>query len=779
MHAVATRYLEHLKGSLQSKDAQLPFYSSVSCEEPVKQSNFGPQYWVDNLTSPVRFSSAVSEILHLTVPKTFVEIGPHSALAGPLRQIFKSAKASADYINVLSRGQDSQAEMLKALGELWSGNHNLDLLAIVGKGDFLTDLPLYPWHYEERLWHESRLAREWRLREFPHHDILGSRVLESTDHSPSWRNLLRVDAVSWTKEHEVAGDIVFPGVGYLCMAGEAVRQLTGSSDFTVRRVHFKAAMIMNQDVASEVVTQLQKISLTSSADSNWYSFSISSYQNGAWLKHMFGEVCGGSSALSAEAPSLAPLPRAVSKKALYRKVRAMGLEYGPRFMGMTDITADTAEPRLMANLHNDTGEGESQYAIHPATLDCIPQALSPAATFGLMRRSNPTMLPTYIDEMYIRPPPTPEMAMQVVITEQRKNGMIGDAVVVSKGELVVHAKGFEVSLIGDSGGEVEDAHAAVELEWKQDINLTEAAPLIQPAKDRTDLHASLDKFASICMLEASENLSQIEQPSRAHMEYYRKWLSSIASEILTGRYSGVEQNDEDVASMTPGQRQGAMAALRAQLRETEAHAAAEAIYRVTKQCVAIAEGATDELALLLEDDILHQLYDFMQNSEYSAFLDLVAHQKPNLRVLEIGAGTGGTTATVLPVLRSAYGERMYFSYTYTDVSAGFFPAAKRRFKEYAAVHYAVLDISKDPLGQGFQPESYDLIIACNVSFSFLNHCQSCKMACQILDQSLTLRIVKVLHATPSINETLSNVRKLLHPEGRLFLQELDPRKFNV
>jgi hypothetical protein len=36
---------------------------------------------------------------------------------------------------------------------------------------------------------------------------------------------------------------------------------------------------------------------------------------------------------------------------------------------------------------------------------------------------------------------------------------------------------------------------------------------------------------------------------------------------------------------------------------------------------------------------------------------------------------------------------------------------------------------------------------------------------------------QVLHATPSLHETLKNVRKLLHPRGRLLLQELSPSKF--
>ena len=106
----------------------------------------------------------------------------------------------------------------------------------------------------------------------------------------------------------------------------------------------------------------------------------------------------------------------------------------------------------------------------------------------------------------------------------------------------------------------------------------------------------------------------------------------------------------------------------------------------------------------------------MQNTEYSEFLDLVAHYKPNLKILEIGAGTGGTTSTVLPRLKSAYGERMYLSYTYTDISSGFFISARERFNDYPAVEYAILDISKDPIEQGFEAESFDLIIACNVGW---------------------------------------------------------------
>ncbi|VBB84212.1 Putative polyketide synthase [Podospora comata] len=743
MRQVAPLYEELLSNMINANDPNIPFYSTVSCQTVKSGRELGPEYWVNNLVSPVRFSTAVSQILREPGRKTFVEIGPHSALAGPLRQILKSAKSTDEYMNILTRGNNSHSDLLHAVGHLWSANQPLHLAPVVGEGKFLVDLPLYPWHYEEPIWYESRLAREWRHRKFPHHDVLGSRILESTDSSPAWRNLLRLESVPWIKEHEVAGDIVFPGVGYVTMAGEAVRQLTGATDFTVRRVHIKAAMILVQETATETITQLQRVPLTNSADSVWYNFTISSYQNGSWLKHAFGQVSAGSE-FPHEAPDLAPLPRVVSRKAWYRKLRSLGLEYGPRFLGLKDITANPVEPTLLTHMTNDIRDGESLYAIHPVTLDLVPQAIAPALTNGLTRRFDRVAIPTYIDEMYIGPPATPDMAMEVRITEERKNARIADAVAVSDGKVVISVKGMQVSVISDAEGDGgQDPHAAVELEWKEDVNLMDITTLIRPAKDRHDVHKLLDRFSALCMLDAAERLRVVE-PSRPHLAHFRQWLDGLCVDILGGRYGCLSSQQSDV-DMSPARRQETIDTLYAQLLDTEAHAAATAVYRIASNCDSIFSGTTDELALLLEDNVLHQLYDFMQNSEYSAFLDLVAHRKPNLRVLEIGAGTGGTTATVLPALKSAYGERMYLSYTYTDVSPGFFPAAKERFKEYEGLQYAVLDISKDPLEQGFDPESFDLIIACNV-----------------------------LHATPNIHETLSNVRKLVHPRGRLFLQELSP-----
>lgn len=84
--------------------------------------------------------------------------------------------------------------------------------------------------------------------------------------------------------------------------------------------------------------------------------------------------------------------------------------------------------------------------------------------------------------------------------------------------------------------------------------------------------------------------------------------------------------------------------------------------------------------------------------------------------IKIGAGTGGTTACILKALQSQQKERLYQTYTITDVSAGFLSQCRERFSDYSGLKYATLDISTDPIQQGFESETFDLIIASNVMY---------------------------------------------------------------
>lgn len=84
-----------------------------------------------------------------------------------------------------------------------------------------------------------------------------------------------------------------------------------------------------------------------------------------------------------------------------------------------------------------------------------------------------------------------------------------------------------------------------------------------------------------------------------------------------------------------------------------------------------------------------------------------------MRVLEIGAGTGTATEHMLAALRSRIEEFMY-----TNITASFFIKARERFPS-PKVKFKTLDISRDPIEQGFKEGDYDLVIAANVSLSSL------------------------------------------------------------
>ncbi|PYH82415.1 hypothetical protein BO82DRAFT_401410 [Aspergillus uvarum CBS 121591] len=101
----------------------------------------------------------------------------------------------------------------------------INLTEVIPRATVLTDLPPYHWTHDERLWSETRMAHDWRLRETRHHELLGSRCLESTDLEPAWRNLLQLDNILWLLDHRITGEVVFPCAAYAAMAGESVRQV--------------------------------------------------------------------------------------------------------------------------------------------------------------------------------------------------------------------------------------------------------------------------------------------------------------------------------------------------------------------------------------------------------------------------------------------------------------------------------------------------------------------------------------------------------------------------
>lgn len=195
--------------------------SSVTNAEVV-DGQICPEYWASNLTSRVLFNTAVSTLVRTAGLENiggFVEVGPHSALSGPFKQIsLSNAFNGFSYIPTLLRNQDAAVNLLRAAGDLFLENYPVDMdsvnqqesssyaLTLKDSGmrpSTLVDLPPYQWNYEKMFWAEPRSSAEYRQPSHARHDLLGSKVPGLSDLSMVWRNVLRLKDIPWLQDHKV------------------------------------------------------------------------------------------------------------------------------------------------------------------------------------------------------------------------------------------------------------------------------------------------------------------------------------------------------------------------------------------------------------------------------------------------------------------------------------------------------------------------------------------------------------------------------------------------
>ena len=132
MKVIEQHYLDAIKDiQTLDKSPRETMFSSVTGQSVTGQE-LGPDYWVRNMVSPVRFSQAIHSLIHSKVakPDILLELGPHSVLQGPLKQILdveSNPKSRPSYFSMLVRGKDAEATALDATGHLWASGYPLDL----------------------------------------------------------------------------------------------------------------------------------------------------------------------------------------------------------------------------------------------------------------------------------------------------------------------------------------------------------------------------------------------------------------------------------------------------------------------------------------------------------------------------------------------------------------------------------------------------------------------------------------------------------------------------
>ncbi|MGY0788315.1 SDR family NAD(P)-dependent oxidoreductase [Azospirillum argentinense] len=159
------------------------------------------------------------------------------------------------------------------------------------------------------------------------------------------------------------------------------------------------------------------------------------------------------------------------------------------------------------------------------------------------------------------------------------------------------------------------------------------------------------------------------------------------------------------------------------------------------------DGSIDAVAGIYQGNAVADHMNGVTAAVIAAFVrgHLDAGFAGRLRILEVGAGTGGTSAAVLAAL-SGLTDRI--SYCYTDISPAFLNHARARFAGYGeALEFRTFDLEQEPEAQGLDADSFDLIVGTNV-----------------------------VHATRRISATLRRLKRLLRRNGLLVLNEAVERR---
>ncbi|SON60304.1 Phenyloxazoline synthase MbtB [Mycobacterium simulans] len=144
------------------------------------------------------------------------------------------------------------------------------------------------------------------------------------------------------------------------------------------------------------------------------------------------------------------------------------------------------------------------------------------------------------------------------------------------------------------------------------------------------------------------------------------------------------------------------------------------------------EATVDIATAAYRENLLSRYVNQLVVSAVAARAARATPQRP-LRVLEVGAGVGGTTADLLAALATSH-----VRYVFTDVSNFFLVQARQTFSDYDFVDYRLFDINRPPAAQGFSPCSFDVVVCANV-----------------------------LHNAVNIDDTLVMLNRLLAPGGSL------------
>ncbi|MFJ7276825.1 SDR family NAD(P)-dependent oxidoreductase [Kitasatospora sp. NPDC098663] len=709
----------------------VPLYSTVTGHR-ISGTDLDADYWWRNVRRPVRLDAAVQRAID-DGAGLLLEIGPHPVLRTYLRRIAADRPdLSTVVVPTLHRAGDGPPAVAATVAAAVAAGSDLDWKRYFPVPGNVTDLPAYPWQ-RERHWNGT--PQDWIRSSgdgLLQHPLLGERLRAPV---PVWEGPVEPALVPWLGDHRVGGSVVMPATAYTEMALAAGRAVH-PGPVEVLDLDISSALVVPWEDACAVRTQ---VSLTPELG----TLTVTSTDEHARTPRPHARATVRSLLLPRPASlDIAALTEefgavCVETEEFYRTCRTIGLTYGPAFQVLREIR--TAPGAVLAAYRQNAPDGP--YTAHPALLDGALQA-GGALLLDLVRDGH-VYLPASIASVRVWEAPTPtgfhhlrevsrtdgEVCWDVTVTAddgtvtaelggcRLRRFPVARRTPVSLSRTVLRAAPHPdepcrpsplpspASLVADAGPQIAEHRTA----WRKlrYDRFTELGSRFVARSTATALAELLpdpsrpftvDDLCAAGLLEGFRPLVTLLAPV---ME--RHGTLTRTGETRWQLAEDIPEADETIREM--------VATVPAYISDIALSA------HQGRHLLSVLRGEQDPSGLLTAEPSTRLLERFHDTSPVCRFHHRIARSlveqmlrhwpldRP-LRILEVGAGTGGATAALLPVLPP---ERT--RYTFTDVSPAFLDRAQERFARHDFVEYRALDLNLDPEQQGYTPHSFDLVVA--------------------------------------------------------------------
>ncbi|GAW26469.1 putative polyketide [Rosellinia necatrix] len=812
MESISAEYAA-MVGSLDgTPDTKVPMISSVTGKRATGAQLTDPLYWVLNMVSTVQFSLAITRMCaqsrvdlvkkidlshtHACVIDDLLEIGPHATLQAPIRDILKIIPrgASIGYSSVLKRPLSAAETMLSALGHMYSKGVTVNLRAVneplevdeqKSSRTLLVDLPEYPFDHSQSYWHESRLSRNYRLREHAPSGFLGVRSRDWNPDDARWRHFLRAEELPWAEQHVINGVNLYPGAGMLVMAIEAASQLAQGSDravsgYSLHDVRIDAPMDLSAGPL-EVQTSLKKVARLGEGELA-FKFTIRSFTREHWIVNCQGSISvefynetdswgnkKGREQRHVIAQRYLLLRQRCAMKIscddMYKYLKEHGLDFGPllrvaREQSCSDSGQAAAEIVLTGASDADKPESHQMHVIHPIFLDALMHLCFTAFTAGGSREMA-TSVPSRINALWVS-----NKGFQA----SRPSGFAAATDITSVSE-----RGFSCNGVGFDNESPEEIRL-----WYEGLELTNLSGIPPPSFSNPrqfcmniDCKVAIDKLSPPQLYSVLQELHPLQEEDST--QFFEDLESLVEEALLILRASITPSELTDGESWTRcywnwaeyhlSQRapKGYQTSIRSSAelagspcfrelcdRVEKSNPVGRLYATVARSLTGLLKEEVNPLELLMSNDILKNYYDTLTDyrcvAQISSYVDLLVHLRAGLNILEVGGGTGAGTRKMVRAISAHSGSGSFLRcnrYDFTDVSAAFLDKARDEFKAYESqMTFGTLDIERDFSEQGYQGAEYDIVLA-----------------------------VSVLHITADLKQALLRLRRAMKTGGKLVMQE--------